>query len=238
LNSEFLMLPRYIQIKSALLEQIESGYMKAGDRSPSENQLAEQFNVSRMTARRALTDLVDEGFMMRTQGLGTFVSDHRPMSSMLSINSIDDEIINRGHRYGATVLMADVVTANDQQRAWLGLTEKTDVFRTRIVHLENDIPLQLEDRLVNPRWIPDYLDQNYLEITTSRYLSSVAPLTEADHMVEAITPDTSTAETLEILPSQPCLKVSRRTFSGKGIISYAQLYHPGNRYRIGGHLDF
>ena len=232
------MLPRYTQIKSELLEQIESGQMKAGDKAPSENQLAEQFDVSRMTARRALTELVDEGFMMRTQGLGTFVSDHRPMSSMLSINSIDEEIINRGHQYTAKILMADVVAADEQQSNWLGLNEKAEVFRTRIVHLENSVPLQLEDRLVNPKWVPEYLHQNYNETTTSRYLSSVAPLTEADHMVEAILIENAIANILDISPEQPCLKISRRTFSAKGIISYAQLYHPGNRYRIGGHLDF
>ncbi|TDF41442.1 histidine utilization repressor [Alteromonadaceae bacterium M269] len=232
------MLPRYTQIKSELLEQIESGQMKAGDKAPSENQLAEQFDVSRMTARRALTELVDEGFMMRTQGLGTFVSDHRPMSSMLSINSIDEEIINRGHQYTAKILMADVVVADEQQSNWLGLNENAEVFRTRIVHLENIVPLQLEDRLVNPKWVPEYLHQNYNETTTSRYLSSVAPLTEADHMVEAILIENAIADILDISPEQPCLKISRRTFSAKGIISYAQLYHPGNRYRIGGHLDF
>ncbi len=232
------MLPRYIQIKSKVLERIESGQMKAGDKVPSENKLSEQFNVSRMTARRALSELVNDGFLMRTQGLGTFVSDHRPMSSMLNINSIDDEIVNRGHRYSSLILMADAIQANEQQSAWLGVAEQTGIYRTRIVHLENGTPMQLEDRLVNPKWVPDYLEQNYEETTTSRYLSSVAPLTEADHMVEAISVEAKIADILNINLEQPCLKISRRTFSGKGIISYAQLYHPGNRYRIGGHLDF
>jgi GntR family histidine utilization transcriptional repressor len=212
--------------------------MKAGDKVPSENKLSEQFNVSRMTARRALSELVNDGFLMRTQGLGTFVSDHRPMSSMLNINSIDDEIVNRGHRYSSLILMADAIQANEQQSAWLGVAEQTGIYRTRIVHLENGTPMQLEDRLVNPKWVPDYLEQNYEETTTSRYLSSVAPLTEADHMVEAISVEAKIADILNINLEQPCLKISRRTFSGKGIISYAQLYHPGNRYRIGGHLDF
>ena len=232
------MLPRYTQIKSKLLERIESGQMKAGDKVPSENQLSEQFNVSRMTARRALTELVNEGFLLRTQGLGTFVSDDRPMSSMLSISSIDEEILKRGHQYSSIILMAETIQTNEEQSVWLGLPEHSEAFRTRIVHLENSVPMQLEDRLVNPQWVPDYLEQNYSETTTSRYLSLIAPLTEADHMVEAILVENPIAEVLRITPEQPCLKVSRRTFSAKGIISYAQLYHPGNRYRIGGHLNF
>ena len=79
------MQARYQQIKTAILDQIESGNMRPGDRVPSENQLTEAYGVSRMTARRALTELVEEGMLLRSQGLGTFVSDSRPMSSMLTI---------------------------------------------------------------------------------------------------------------------------------------------------------
>ncbi len=56
--------------------------------------------------------------------------------------------------------------------------------------------------------------------------------------VEAVIVNQKISTLLQIEQNQPCLKISRRTFSAKGIVSYAQLYHPGNRYRIGGHLDF
>ena len=89
------MQPRYRVIKTAILDAIESGEMKPGSQVPSENQLAQQHRVSRMTARRALSEMVDEGILMRSQGIGTFVSDSRPMSSMLEIKSIRDEIEQR-----------------------------------------------------------------------------------------------------------------------------------------------
>lgn len=229
---------RFVVIKSALLDLIESGQMKPGDKVASENRLAEQFSVSRMTSRRAITELVTEGILFRSQGLGTFVSDHRPMSSILNIRSIDDEILQRGHRYSNQVIHAQGVCADEQQSAWLGVNIAASVFNTQIVHLENDLPVQLEHRLVNPKWAPEYLEQDFHVITTSRYLSLVAPLTEADHVVEAITGSPEICSLLQIEQNQPCLKISRRTFSAKGIVSFAQLYHPGNRYRIGGHLDF
>ena len=232
------MQPRFVQIKSAIFDQIESGGMKPGDKVQSENQLAEAFQVSRMTARRALTELVDEGVLARSQGLGTFVCDHRPMSSLLEIRSIDDEITQRGHHYSNRILLQRQITASTQQAAWFDVKPQQTLFHTRIVHSENDLPVQLEDRLVNPRWAPDYLQQDFTHITANHYLSNVAPLTQADHSIEAILPSKEIAEPLTIALTQPCLQISRRTFSAKGVVSYALLFHPGNRYRIGGHLDF
>ncbi|MCV2883750.1 histidine utilization repressor [Aestuariibacter sp. AA17] len=232
------MQPRFTQIKSAIMEQIEQNEMKSGDQVPSENQLAEQFGVSRMTARRALTELVDEGILMRSQGLGTFVSDHRPMSSMLAIKSINEEIRQRGHRYHCDVIHKAAVTGSEQACSWLGVPAQTTLFHTLIVHFENAQPVQLESRWVNPQFAPDYLKQDFNSVTANQYLSAIAPLTQADHIVEATLPDSESASLLNISTRQPCLKVSRRTFSAKGIVSYANLLHPGNRYRLGGHLDF
>ncbi|MFT6270392.1 MAG: GntR family histidine utilization transcriptional repressor [Alphaproteobacteria bacterium] len=233
-----MKLSRFVVIKSALLDLIESGQMKPGDKVASENKLAEQFSVSRMTSRRAITELVTEGILFRSQGLGTFVSDSRPMSSILNIRSIDEEILQRGHRYSNQVISVQSVSAGEEQSAWLGVNLGTSVFKTQIVHLENDLAVQLEYRLVNPKWAPEYLEQDFHLSTTSRYLTHVAPLTEADHVVEAVVVSQEIATLLQIEQSQPCLKISRRTFSANGVVSFAQLYHPGNRYRIGGHLDF
>ena len=60
------MQPRFVFIKSQLLDDIAAGDMKPGDKIPSENQLAEQYGVSRMTARRAITELVNEGILVRS----------------------------------------------------------------------------------------------------------------------------------------------------------------------------
>ena len=229
---------RFVQIKSALLDQIESGEISPGDKVLSENQLAVSFGVSRMTARRALTELVTEGILDRSQGVGTFVSDSRPMSSILEIRSIDDEIIQRGHRYSNSVLGVNKIHASEQQSVWLGVAVNSVIFHTKVAHLENDLVIQLEDRLVNPALAPQYIEQDFIHTTANHYLSKIAPLTQADHSVEAILPNQELAHILNIEITQPCLKLSRRTYSSKGIVSYACLYHPGNRYRIGGHLDF
>jgi len=234
--------PRYEAIKQHLLSQIEQGELAPGTKVASENQLSQQFSVSRMTARRALDQLSDAGFLYRSQGLGTFVADQRPMSSMLEIRNIAEEILQRGHRCTIEVLLLEEVDASQQQAYWLGLSEPATVFHSVLVYFENDRAIQFEDRLVNPLLVPMYLAQDFAAVTPHEYLSKVAPLTEADHIVEAVLPAElaphQVARHLNITDATPCLKVTRRTFSKQGIVSVASLVHPGNRYRLGGHLHF
>jgi len=233
-----MTIPRFAQIKEFLIGQIEQGVLMPGDQVPSENQLLEQFSVSRMTARRALQELSDEQILVRTQGLGTFVADSRPMSSLLEIRNIADEIGARGHQYSCELLFLDVIETSPQQAIDLSVPEQSRIFSSILLHCENGLPLQYEDRLVNPTLVPDYLKQNFLLQTPNAYLSKVAPMTEADHVVEALCVDKNIASALEIAEEQPCLKVGRRTWSKLGVVSFARLYYPGNRYRLGGHLNF
>ncbi|WP_334012553.1 UTRA domain-containing protein [Alteromonas sp. S167] len=250
------MQPRYIHIKTLLLDAIEAGDMRPGDQVPSENQLAQTHGVSRMTARRALSEMVDEGILMRSQGVGTFVSDHRPMSSMLEIKSIRDEIEQRGHRYTNHILVLETLLAGTVLANKLAVNEKATVFRSVIVHCENTLPVQYEERWVNPMWLPDYLEKDLTSQTANFYLNEVAPLSQADNSVEAVLVNQDIAKALIIKNNEPCLKVSRRTFtrrslndtsltpsttntqSTNSVVSYAELYHPGSRYRLGGHLEF
>ncbi|BCL81712.1 GntR family transcriptional regulator [Ktedonobacteria bacterium brp13] len=67
-------LPRYYQLKEIMSEKISTGEWKPGGLIPSERELGEQYGISRMTARQAITELVNEGLLFREQGKGTFVS--------------------------------------------------------------------------------------------------------------------------------------------------------------------
>lgn len=236
-----MLQPRYQVIKNHLLQKIETGELAPGTKVASENQLSEQFQVSRMTARRALKELSDAGFLFRSQGLGTFIADARPMSSLLEIRNIADEIRERGHLCSQKVLNQESVLANQQQANWLGVAGNSKIFHSCILYYEDDLAVQYEDRYVNPKLAPDYLSQDFTEITPNHYLSQVAPLTEADHIVEAVTAGALLKKEvllkMNMLASSPALKVSRRTFSDKGIVSIASLIHPGDRYRLGGHIQ-
>ncbi|WP_295803436.1 histidine utilization repressor [uncultured Microbulbifer sp.] len=230
--------PRYAAIKEHIRAQIESGKWPAQFRVPSENQLAQDFSVSRMTARRALSELTDEGVLMRSQGLGTFVAEPVPAGSLLEVRNIADEIAARGHSYANRILKLEQAQAGTEVAVALGLAEGAAVYHSIIVHLDNGLPIQFEERYTNPTLVPEYLQQDFTHCTPNEYLTRVAPLTEVDTTVEAVGASGEVARALEIAENSACLQIWRRTKSSSGTVSFARLVHPGSRYRLGAQLRF
>lgn len=230
-------LPKFAAIKEFIFSQIEHGHWPEHSRVPSENELASQFQVSRMTARRALQELTEQGVLYRTQGVGSFVASAKSQSALLEIRNIADEIQARGHFHSAELVQLNQIPCPGVVATALGIARNAPVFFSLIIHYDNQQPLQLEARFVNPAQVPDYLLQDFTRQTPHEYLSAVAPLTEADHVVEAILPDQFTCRYLRISQQEPCLRLTRRTFSRGGAVSFAYLTSAGSRYRLGGHLN-
>ena len=229
---------KYTVIKQHICQNIESGNWPQHYKIPSENELTQQFNVSRMTARRALQDLTEQGILVRAQGSGTFVATFKSQSSLLEIRNISDEIHERGHKHHAKQLMLKSIAVTEEITILLNLKNNEHVFLSQILHFENNQPIQLEQRYVNAALVPEYLLQDFTKTTPHEYLSAVAPLTEATHEIEAVLAEDDICQLLEISKREPCLQVKRRTWSNKGVVSLAILTAPGNKYRLGGHLVF
>lgn len=229
---------KFTIIKEHICQNIESGIWQQHNKVPSENELAEQFSVSRMTARRALQELTDQGLLVRSQGAGTFVATFKSQSSLLEIRNIADEINDRGHQHSAKQLNLKSVKVNEEIAILLNLSNNESVYYSEVLHYENNIPIQLEQRYVNSELVPNYLAQNFTVITPHEYLSTEAPLTEATHEVEAVNTSSYVEKLLTICSTAPCLQVKRRTWSNKGVVSFAILTSPGSKYRLGSHLVF
>lgn len=240
---------QYEKIKKTIVQRIEQGDWRPGDAVPSENALADRFSVSRMTARRALTELTDAGVLNRVQGRGSFVAEQLPTGSLLTIRSIDEEIRERGHGHSAQVLTLELRRSSRSVAMQFQCPEGRELFFSRLLHFETDSlghrqPVQLEERYVNPALAPDYMAQDFEAMTPSVYLSQVAPLMEADHWVEACLPDAMTAGWLQMTRAEPLLKLTRQTYTYQqqpgtrqpAMVTLATLSYPGTRYRLGGHL--
>ena len=229
---------KYVVIKQHICQKIESGKWPQHFKVPSENELTQQFDVSRMTARRALQELTEQGILVRAQGSGTFVNTFKSQSSILEIRNISDEIHERGHKHHAKQLMLKSIAVTDEITILLNLKNNEHVYLSQILHFENDEPIQLEQRYINAALVPEYLLQDFTSTTPHEYLSAVAPLTEATHEIEAILAEDEICQLLNISNREPCLQVKRRTWSSKGVVSLAILTAPGNKYRLGNHLVF
>ena len=164
--------PFYEKVKQAISEKIATGVWRPHDRIPSEAELVAQFGFSRMTINRALRELTDEGLLVRLQGVGTFVAEPKGQSALFEIRSIADEIAARNHQHRCEVLVLEETQASAEQAVELNVKEGSRIFHSVMVHFENDIPVQIEDRCVNAERIPDYLNQDYTHTTPHAYLCS------------------------------------------------------------------
>lgn len=227
--------PRYRQLKEMIIRRISSGELRPRDRVPSENELVDATGVSRMTANRALRELTDEGYVERVAGVGTFVADFMAVSHVLEVRNIAEEIALRGHAHSAKVLSSAAAPVDADAAAALHAEQDEPLLRLRLVHYESGKPIQLEDRVVLPAFAPDFLHQDFSTTTPGAYLSSVSPLQEAEHVVRAAMPDEETRRKLEMLPGEPCLAITRRTWAHGRPVSFARLYHPGSRFELSGH---
>ena len=227
-------IPRYRQLKDYIIRKIDEGEWAADTQVASENRLATQFGVSRMTANRALRELSEAGILYRVQGLGSFVAERKPESSLLEIRNIADEIRARGHEHSSRLIEQNEVSADLHVCHNLELPAGSTVYHSIIIHFENRAPIQYEERFVNKTAVPGYIDADFSRITPNIYLTQTAPLQSAENKIESVKADRLIAEALDIGPGEPCLLVSRRTWSGGIPVCYARLHHPGSRYRIVG----
>lgn len=230
--------PLYRQVKEHILERIARGSLGEGDAVPSENELTRDLGVSRMTANRALRELTAEGVLRRAQGIGTFVAATKPQSELLEIRNIAAEIVARGHAHVASVRLLRRERADPATARALELKPGGAVFHSVILHNENGSPVQVEDRHVNPAFAPNYLRQDFTKTTPYEYLTGLGPLDAAEHVIEASLPDPHLQRLLQIRGNEPCLILTRRTWSNGVVVSRARLTHPGSRYRLAGRQDY
>ena len=223
----------YQLVKDHIWQKIHAGKWKSGDRIPSEHELVAELGVSRMTVHRALREMAEQGVLARYAGIGTFVAEERPQSGLLRAMNFANEIRARGHEYSCDVIRVARESANFEVASALGLETGESVYHSVCVHRENGVPIQLEDRFVNPKAAPDFISQDFQEIQPSEYLVKAVPLNEVEHVVDAVPAAAEEAELLHIRPGQPCLVLTRRTWANQVVVTFVRCVHPGSRYRLG-----
>ena len=227
----------FAKVKQFLKAELVGGRWPPGALMPSEAELVAQFKVSRMTVNRALRELQAEGLVERVQGVGTFAAQPHKVASTLSIRDLHQEIESRGHTHHSVVHLAQAEPATTDLALQLGLNQGDTVFHTRIVHFEDGMALQFEDRYVNPACSPGYLQADFTRTTPTQVLFDTTALWRAQYSIEAEPATADEARLLAITPGSACLVVTRRTFTRDATITLARLVHPGQHYSLHGEFQ-
>jgi GntR family transcriptional regulator, histidine utilization repressor len=226
--------PLYQKVKTHIRQLIDSGQLPPQSRIPSEYELVAALSVSRMTVHRALRELTADGLLVRVQGVGTFVAPPKPRSALLEIVSIADEIRRRGGIHSSSVHVLRAEPASSEIAGILQLAPRSQVFHAVLVHHDRGRPIQLADRFVNPVVAPRFLEQDFTRLTPNAYLLAVAPITEVDHVIEAVLADEKARTLLNLKKNTPCLVLHRTTWSGDRVATHSRFTYPGPLFRLGG----
>ncbi len=226
--------PLYGQAKQYVMRKIAAGRWPAGMKLPSENELVKELGMSRMTVHRALRELMNEGIIMRIQGVGSFVLEPPVRSELFEIRDISEDIISRGHEHSALLVDLGAIRSEAALALAFDLRPGAKIFHSVMVHYEDELPIQLEERFVTPRFAPAYLEQDFTMATPSRYLQSIARASEVEHVVYAITPDAETCRLLKLDATEPCLLLQRRTWVDGKLATKSLFTYPGSRHSLGG----
>lgn len=145
------VVPIYQQIKDDIKKSIKDGTYKAKDQIPSEQELIREFNASRITVRRAIEELCNEGYLIKIQGKGTFVSSPRIHRKIIGetgwMRSFTNACKDEGMEAGARVLKRQIVPARKSESEFFGLEEGALLLLIERVRTADGIPILLENHL-------------------------------------------------------------------------------------------
>ncbi len=229
-------LPRYAQIKGYIKAQLESGQWQIGQRIPSETQLSKQFAVSRMTARRAVQELADEGLLERSVGAGTFVTQPPSQSWVVELPDYSRLFSFSNPEYSNRIVTLETIAAPRDIAALLGLQESESIYRSVVVHSSGSAPLQWEECFVSAALVPAYLKQKYQKVSPQTYIDWVIAPSRIEHQLQAVIADAAVAGALGLAPLSPCIKITRRSWSQDRVISVSCSITSAAKSRLGAEL--
>ena len=140
-------IPLYYRLREALRERMASGELPVGSLLPTEQEISEQYGVSRTTVRQAILGLVQEGLVTRKQGKGTFVAAPKIEEELGLLVGFTERMEARGLRPAAQTLSTEVVALDSREAALLDLPEGSKAYRIVRLRLANDEPMTLETAL-------------------------------------------------------------------------------------------
>jgi len=232
MNSSYSRMPMYSRIQLKILGQIQNGALKPGEQLPTETELARQYQVSRITAKRALDELVRQGRAFRQQGRGTFVAQTQ-LHDISGFGSFSDDMRARGLLPGARVLEFKEIKPDPQIQARLQLTRDDPVYMLKRLRLANNEPVAVETAYLPSRLCTGLIDEDLNDhslyaILTEKY--QITP-TWADAEFEARDATKEEASLLKYKVGKPVLSAHRLTFSANyDVIETVNSVYRGDRF--------
>jgi GntR family transcriptional regulator len=223
--------PLYMRIKRIITEAAADGVLRVGDAIPSERDVAEMLKVSRVTVRKAFSELVREGVLNKKRGSGTYVGGpvikvEQPLSRLTSFT---EDMKLRGIVTRAEILSRQSAMPTPEEALKLSLSPSDRVTRWRRLRFANDVPIAIEHAVIPERFLPDPS-----AVAGSLYAALDAggfrPV-RALQRLHAVALDDEEASLLDVPTASPALFIERISYLADGrVVEFTTSQYRGDSY--------
>ena len=229
-----LSIPLHHQLYLIMKELIEEETLKEGEILLSESKLQEKFDVSRITVRRALSDLEHDGLVIRKKGIGTYVAPKRIEHNLAQFNSFSSRALAEGDVPGSVVLVSKLIKPSVKVSEKLNLSKDSEVYYLKRLRLLNGKVIAVHDSYIslNFNYTAKELDFDSNTSLYQFFLDKGIELGGADEVLESRMPSHELAQSLFIERNVPIMYKERVTYTSDNLpIEYSENSYIGDRYK-------
>lgn len=228
------VVPIYYQLKTLIQERISTGEYPVGMCLPSEREYCEEYGISRMTVRQAISELVNEGLLRRERGKGTYVAQPKIEQGLQGLTSFTEDMKRRNMHPGTKLIQMSVGPATGHVAARLGLAEGTEVYEIARLRLADGEPMAIETAYIPVSYLPNLPEE---AIATGSLYEAMRQqgiqMAYADETLEAALARANESRRLNIKSKAPVLLIERTTYTSDGkAIEFVKSVYRGDSYKF------
>lgn len=227
-------IPIYYQLEELIKNLIEKEELKPGDMLPSEREYTEKYEISRMTVRQAINNLVHDGYLLRERGKGTFVANKKIEQTLQGLTSFTEDMRSKGMEPGTKLLDFKIVSADQDIAEKLNIKEGFPVYKMERVRLADGYPMAYETSFLSKE-IVSGLTEEIAKGSLYAHVEKTLGLTidYATQVMEASTGRVRESEILGIHEGAPILVISRITYlKNEKPLEVVNSIYRGDRYKF------
>ena len=199
--------PKYYALKKALIAKIDNEEYGPGEMIPSESRLIEYYQLSRITVRKAIDELVNEGYLYKVQGKGTYVKGNTYNQNLYSIASGTEDVLKQGMVPSKRLIEASSMFPDSKRCRALNITKEDRVFCLKRVQLADQEELNYTITYIPEKLVPGIDSHDFSKESLYDVLEHVygIKITKATRTFEAILATEEAAEYLHISEGMPVI---------------------------------
>ena len=229
------IIPRYYQLKEILEKRIQSGEFQPGDQFPTDEQLCQEYSLSRGTVRRAVEMLIDAGLLRREQGRGTFLNSPQLSPVFFRLANFDEEMKMRGWQPSTKLLKLRELPASTEIAKHLHIPVGEKAIEIIRLRLADGKPVAFETRYLSYETCPQLLEEDLENQSIHSLLIDKfnIPLIRACYTIEARVLSQKEADNLQAEPGSAGFAVERVTYTTDDLpVTWYRTVYRGDVYRF------